>query len=85
MSKNAGLFSLTSTLHGVLQGSEALWTLVEATALVQVKARVALRAEVFAETGFTVIYPTPCERNNRENVTQDSGQDLLIWSRLKGR
>lgn len=48
-----------STLHGVLQGSEALWTLVKATALVQVKTRVALRAEVFAETGFTVIYPTP--------------------------
>lgn len=48
-----------STFHAVLQGSKALWTLVKATALVQVKTRLALRAEVFAETGLTVIYPTP--------------------------
>lgn len=48
-----------STLHAVLQRSKALWTLFEATALVQVKTRLALCAEVFAEAGLTVIYPTP--------------------------
>lgn len=53
-------------------------------ALVQVKTRLALCAEVFAEAGLTVIYPTPCEETRETDVSRDSRQNLLIWSRLNG-
>lgn len=75
---------LTSALHAVLQRSKALRTLFEAMALVQVKTRLALCAEVFAKAGLTVIYPTPCEETRETDVSRDSRQNLLIWSRLKG-
>lgn len=48
-----------STLHGVLQWGEPFGTLVKAAAFVQVKAWLAFRAEVFAETGLAVFYPAP--------------------------
>jgi len=75
---------LTSALHAILQGSKALRTLFEAMALVQVKTRLALCAEVFAKAGLTVIYPTPCEETRETDVSLDSRQNLLIWSRLNG-
>lgn len=43
-------------------------------ALVQVKIRLALCAEVFAEAGLTVVYPTPCEKTRETDVSQDSRQ-----------
>ncbi len=50
----------------------------------QVKIRLALCAEVFAEAGLTVIYPTPCEETRERDISMDSRQNLLIWSRLEG-
>lgn len=40
----------------------------------QVKTRLALCAEVFAEAGLTVIYPTPCEETRETDVSRDSRQ-----------
>ena len=49
----------TSTLHGVFQRGKALRALIITAPFVEVKTRLALGAEVFAEAGFAVLYPAP--------------------------
>lgn len=59
------LASHTSTLHVVLQRGKTLRALIKATPLVEVKARLALGAEVFAEAGLAVLYPAPWRKKQR--------------------
>lgn len=53
-------FTSFHTLHGVIQGGEAIWTFIKATASVQIEAGFALGAKVFAEAGVTVFYSASC-------------------------
>lgn len=76
------MFSLTSTLHIVLQRCKALWTLLEAAGFVQVKARLALRAVLFTKAGLTVLYPASCTmtRKGEGNTVEYMNQYFLIWN-----
>lgn len=86
----ASVVEHTSTLHGVVQWSKAFRALIKATPFVEVKAWLALGAEVFAETGLTVLYPAPWrggeeeERLIRAGVTLSSGADWKLRGLGKG-
>jgi len=73
--------SRTSTLHGVLQRGKALGALLKAAPFVEVKARLALGAEVFAEAGLAVVYPAPWRKEERDRGESRQGvSNPLIWS-----
>lgn len=85
------LVTRTSTLHGVLERGKAFGALVKAAPFVEVKTWLALGAEVFAETGLTVLYPAPWRREERKErlvrvreKTLSSGADWKLRGLGKG-
>lgn len=89
------LVTRTSTLHGVLERGKAFGALVKAAPFVEVKTWLALGAEVFAETGLTVLYPAPWRSEERKRGSSGSEKkpshlELIeswgVWGRgfLKG-